>query len=172
MAAETMTTTDADAIDTAWRIHTQLADWTGKVDTKASFAMSIESAVLAVVIATSGGDELLGDFSGLERIPYWLGIVLLATGIVAAMLAVIPQMGRSNTAVESEDNIVYFGHLRHWKPERLTSRLKEADILPMLARQLTIMSRIAWRKHRRLQLSFAAAMIGTLLLVIAGVIHA
>src|SRR3712207_62647 len=35
-----------DPVDTAWRIHGAIADWTGKVDTKASFVLTIESALL------------------------------------------------------------------------------------------------------------------------------
>ena len=46
MTEEQIESGTKDATDTAWRIHGALVDWTGKVDTKASFALTIESDVL------------------------------------------------------------------------------------------------------------------------------
>lgn len=40
-------------LETAWRIHAGLGEWTSKVDAKASFALALESAGVATVIALS-----------------------------------------------------------------------------------------------------------------------
>lgn len=45
------------ALDTAWRIHGALVDWTGKVDSKASFTVGVESAALAGVITLSASSR-------------------------------------------------------------------------------------------------------------------
>ena len=55
-------------------------DWIGKADNKASFALSIESAALAGVLATSREGGLLGDLGGGALVLYWVGVVLLAGG--------------------------------------------------------------------------------------------
>src|SRR3954454_8490903 len=40
-------------LDFAWRVHGALDAWTGKVDTKASITLAIESAVLGFVLTLS-----------------------------------------------------------------------------------------------------------------------
>jgi Pycsar effector protein len=137
-----------EATDTAWKIHGQLADWPGKVDGKASFMLTLETAVLAGVLAlrVQGGflHDLNTQTSGLA---YAVARALLAAGIVLAALAVAPSLNvRSKLKVTAKDNYVYFGHLRHWNPNRLPAKLAE-DPLPVLSRQLVVMSKIAWRKH-------------------------
>ena len=57
-------TTDKDTLDTAWRIHGALVDWTGKVDAKASFAFALESAGLGVIVTLSGRDRLFEKLEG------------------------------------------------------------------------------------------------------------
>ena len=165
-----MTSPDVKATDTAWRIHTQLADWTGKVDRKATFAISIESAVLAGVIATSGTGELLGDLTGVRLIFYWIGLGLMVIGILASVAAVFPQMGRRPSEVVWKNGLIYFGHLRYWDAGSLAQELRNPNILAILARQLVIMSVILWRKHRCLQVSFEAAIVGAGLLVLAALL--
>jgi hypothetical protein len=45
--AEANTVGSSPAAETAWRIHGGLLDWTGKIDSKASFVLTVEAAALA-----------------------------------------------------------------------------------------------------------------------------
>jgi hypothetical protein len=74
--------------------------------------------------------------------------------------------------VEAEwpDNFVYFGHLKHWDPDALADELRQRDPLPILTRQLVVMSRIAATKHRRVQESLIVALVGAFLVASAGII--
>ena len=78
-----MTPREEHAIQNAWHIHAQLADWTGKVDLKARFGLSFVSAVIAGLLAVYGdgtrlygSTALLTDFSRLEMAFFVVGILL------------------------------------------------------------------------------------------------
>ncbi|WP_422744754.1 Pycsar system effector family protein [Micromonospora sp. WMMD754] len=160
-----------DSTDTAWKIHAALADWTGKVDAKASFALTIESAVLAGAVGLSNSGSRFGNLHGVwPLLTFWVGVGLLAVAVVLAVLVVMPRTRNKNVPTEWPANFIYFGHLQHWSPEPLEQALRDLDPLPMLSRQLVVMSRIACTKHRRVQESLAAALVGAFLVAIAGMI--
>jgi hypothetical protein len=58
----------------------------------------------------------------------------------------------------------------HRNPDELVTALKEADVLPILSRQLVHTSKIIWAKHRHVQWSFALFAAGATLVFIASVI--
>ena len=156
-----------DAVETAWRIHDALADWTGKVDAKASFALTLESAVLGALAAFSGTGHRFGHLHGaLPKTLFWLGVLLLGLSAVVSALVVVPRLAGQDGGTP-RTNFVYFGDLRLWDPELLATRLTDTSPLQSLTRQLVVMSRIAWIKHRRVQLSFALAGAGTLAVALA-----
>ena len=132
--------------------------------------MSIESAVLAGVIAISDKGELLGSLEGCALAIYWIGVLLLVAGILISAIAVFPRLRQSEAKGEWETGLIYFGHLRHWDASRLAEKLKDTDILPVLARQLVALSAIAWHKHRLIQWSFGAAGSGAVLIALAGLV--
>jgi len=158
----------AGALDFAWRVHTALDSWTGKVDAKASITLAIESAILGFVISLSKKGERFAGLSGASEHWYNAGLVCLLAAVLCALLVVFPQLKRRKSKREWHGNMIYFGHLRHWDPDDLAMALKSkrADE-KQLARQLVTMSEIAWRKHARLQWSIAFFLIGTLSLGIA-----
>ncbi|GCB49041.1 Pycsar system effector family protein [Streptomyces sp. NL15-2K] len=163
-----MTTTDPR--ETAWRIHTSLGEWIARVDAKASFALTLESATLAGIVALSDDGRLFGNLHGWGARPLlWIGTVLILVGAVLAILVVAPRL-RSRPALQQEasKSFIYFGHLQFWKPTDLEVALEQQDILPVLSHQLINMSKIAWRKHRFVQLSFLLAAIGGTLVFLAG----
>ena len=161
----------ADPIDTAWRIHSAIADWTGKVDAKASFTLTLESAVLVGVVALSSSGRRLGALSGFwEHVFYFVGVGLLLTGVLMAVWVVRPQLRRRFVAAEAKENFIYFGHLRHWHRDELVEVLQERDLLPILSNQLINMSEIAWQKHMLVRYSLSCAVVGTGLVAIAGVL--
>ncbi|SHX10874.1 Uncharacterised protein [Mycobacteroides abscessus subsp. abscessus] len=157
----------SDPIDTAWKIHSALADWTGKVDTKASFALTIESALLAGVVTLSSNDRALHGLSGWPSFWYWLGVALLVSAVVCAVLVVRPRLRKGSLSPESRENFIYFGHLQYLTPEEIATHLSETPLLPVLAKQLSEMSKIAWTKHRMVQLSMSIAPAGVVLLFIS-----
>lgn len=64
--------------ETAWRIHAAIGEWTARVDAKASFALTLESAALAGIVALSDDGHLFGDLHGWgARAPVWTGAVLI-----------------------------------------------------------------------------------------------
>ncbi|MFI7431709.1 Pycsar system effector family protein [Micromonospora sp. NPDC049836] len=163
--------TSTDPTETAWKIHAALVDWTGKVDTKASFALTIESAVLAGAVGLSNSGSRFGNLQGvLPLATFWFGVAFLAASVVLSVLVVMPRTRNKNIPTEWPSNFIYFGHLQHWSPEPLERALRELDPLPMLSRQLVVMSRIACVKHRRVQESLGLALLGGFLVVIAGMI--
>lgn len=160
------------AIDDAWKIHQSIIDWTGKVDQKASFALAFESAIVAAVLALSTDGRTLSKLSGwTELTPYWLGTVGLGAAIVFAVAVVTPSLRSRKIRVEAASNYIFFGHLREWSPEKLQRTLETNDILAVLSRQLVVTSGIAWRKHRRLQISLLLAVIGTGLLCLSAALE-
>lgn len=160
------------AIDDAWKIHQSIVDWTGKVDQKASFALAFESAIVASVLALSTEDRALSKLSGwTELTPYWLGVVGLGAAIVFAVAVVTPSLRSRKINAEADSNYIFFGHLREWSPEKLQRTLETGDILPVLSRQLVVTSGIAWRKHRRLQISLLLAVIGTSLICLSAAVE-
>lgn len=158
--------TDGEALDTAWRIHAALADVTGKVDAKASFCVAVESAVLFTVVNLTAEGRLFHDLdTATERWTFYLGLALVAAGLLSAADVVIPRLRRQKQhSGESRRNFIYFGQLRHWDPEELEAHLKGAPVLPVLSAQLVNMSRIAWRKHVMVQASLLLALLGASLL--------
>lgn len=169
-----MTPSDELAVQNAWQIHSQLTDWTGKVDLKARFGLSFVSAAIAGLLAVYGdGTRLYGettqltDFSNLEAACFILGVVLLIEAFLVSVLAVTPQLRARRSKREYKSGIIYFGHLRHWNSSDLALKLRTVDMLPVLSRQLINMSKILWRKHRAIELLFGSAFLGITLIGVA-----
>ncbi|MEV1023235.1 Pycsar system effector family protein [Streptomyces sp. NPDC050264] len=154
-------------IETAWRMHGVLIDWTGKADSKAVFVLTLQSSVLVVTGTLVGSRHGIGDLNGAgERVILGAGVLLLILGLCLAVAAVSPRLvGRGGGQVRNHD-FLYFGHLRSWSSDDLETALREEDPLPVLTRQLIVMSDIAWSKHRRVQWSLLSGLVG--LLLIAG----
>ncbi len=101
-----------------------------------------------------------------------IGISLTALGVLLAAFVVTPRLNRRRTKATWKDNFIYFGHLRHWQPADLRSKLKALDVdqeLDLLATQLVSTAKIAWYKHSVLQFAMASLVLGVLLIVLAAV---
>ncbi|MGA5820532.1 Pycsar system effector family protein [Kitasatospora sp. NPDC094028] len=158
-----------EAVKTAWQIHGSLTEVTGRVDAKASFALTIESAALGAIVALSGTGTTLGRTSGaLAATLFWLGVAVLALAAVAAVSVVVPR--GEGKQPSDPPNFVYYGQLRHWTPDRLATELRDTDPLPVLTRQLVEMSRIIWVKDRRVRQSLLLAVVGCGLVALAGLL--
>ncbi|MDF6017603.1 Pycsar system effector family protein [Streptomyces sp. JH34] len=157
----------AQAVRTAWQIHAALQESTRTVDAKASFALAMESAALAGIAALAGDGRALDRVTGFAEIVLWSGVGLIGLSAILAVLVVLPRHdGAGRSPDPGEDEFLFYGHLRHWAPGDLAQRLARTDALPTLSRQIVVMSAIAWTKHRRVQQSLVAAVVGTLLVAV------
>lgn len=151
---------DPVALESAWRIHQAQMDWTARVDAKAAFAFAIESAAIATTLGLTSSGRLAGFDHWWLTTLYILGLGFLLLSAGFAALVVTPRLRRSKTKIESPNNLVYFGHLRHWQPTELELALRHEPMLPQLSRQIVSMARISWTKHVRVQISFTFAIAG------------
>jgi hypothetical protein len=88
MKAEPSDETDArGGLDFAWRVHGALDSWTGKVDTKASITLAIESAILGFVLSLSKKGERLAGLDGASHVAYHVGVACLLVAVLFALLS-------------------------------------------------------------------------------------
>ncbi|PRA00194.1 hypothetical protein CQ017_03955 [Arthrobacter sp. MYb224] len=161
----------AQAIETAWRIHGALSDWTGKVDAKASFAFAIESAGIATVVALSGEGKIFEVLQDCwQNYLYYGGLIALAIASFFAVWVVIPRLRMRHVKKEYKDHFIYFGHLKYWDAAQLPKAIEERDLLPVLSQQMVKMSDIAWRKHIAVKISMFVAMAGGAALAVCAVL--
>jgi len=158
-----------DPVETAWRIHEALVDWTGKVDQKASFALTLESALIAGVVTMSGKEGPLSQLNGgdLALGLYRGGVTALIVATLCAVAAVIPRIRWRHIGSEAPEDFVYFGHLKDWTSKDLEGALRTRDVLPVLVRQHLRMSQIAYEKHLLVQVSLGFAVLASIALFAA-----
>lgn len=155
----------SQGFENAWRLHDVQMDWTGKVDAKAAFALTVQAALLGAVVV------LLPDMN--TRAEYVLlgaSVIFVAAGAVCAALVVAPQLRSKSLSGESASNFIYFGHARNWRPERLARELRRTDLTEQLAQQIVIMADIAWKKHRRVAWSIWLGVVGGAFLLAAAAV--
>ncbi len=155
----------ARAIDSAWKIHGAVVDWTAKVDTKANYTATIESALIVGTVAMHSTGRRFHDLHGAAVVFYWIGMGFLIAALVLSVAVVRPRLRRGKVKSEAPNNFIYFGHLRHWEPKELQNALLKEDLLPMLSRQLVATSKIAWQKHICVRWSVQLTAVGLLTLV-------
>ncbi|CAM5355490.1 hypothetical protein SHIRM173S_02032 [Streptomyces hirsutus] len=72
-----------ESTETAWRIQAAVADLTAKADSKASFALTMQSTALAVLGLLASSQRAAGDLdSGASRLLLWCGALLMVGGAV------------------------------------------------------------------------------------------
>ena len=158
---------EKQAIEFGWRVHGALDAWTGKVDTKASIALAIESAAFAFAVSLTKTGERFYSLSGGDLTWLRIGLVALLLSILLSVFVVFPQLNRAKSKKNWRSNTIYFGHLRHWDAADLSSVLgRDEPQRDQLATQLVAMSKIAWRKHSALQASLLAFVVGIAALVV------
>lgn len=156
-------------LEFAWRVHAALDSWTGKVDTKASITLAIETALLGFIITLSIDGGPLSTLGGTDLTIYRIGLSFVGLSVLMALGVVVPQLSRRKAKKEWEKNMIYFGHLRRWDVDRLARALaEERPRHHQMARQLIEMSRIAWRKHVWLQGSLVTLLIGSAVIASVG----
>lgn len=135
--------------------------------------LALQGAVLLAVVAGHGQGGPFRDLHGWRRVAELSGaaLLLIATLVVAA--AVMPLLGPARQhKKEYRNNLIYFGHLRHWDAEQLAQRLyalTDHEHERQLSRQLVRMAERNWMKHRLLQVGIVAALAGAMPMVLAAV---
>lgn len=148
-------------VEFGWRIHGALDSWIGKVDTKASIALAIESAIFGFLVTLSDKNRVFASLTGARECGYRIGLGLVLVAALMALAAVLPQLNRRKSKRGWRDNTIYFGHLRRWDPGELAKTLGNSQSQKeQLARQIVAMSKIAWRKHAWLQASLILLVLG------------
>ncbi|WP_326563279.1 Pycsar system effector family protein [Micromonospora sp. NBC_01796] len=146
----------------AWQVHAAQESWTAQLDVKASILLAFEGGTIVVSVPTQGWLSAAAT-DGWPRYLGLAGIVTLVVAMVLTAVTIAPRLGSPRRhRIEYRDNLVYFGHLRLWSPPALGRRLDRltlADHNQMLSRQLVVMSRLNWRKHRFLQVSIVALLL-------------
>lgn len=147
----------------AWQVHDGLHEWTAKVDAKASVILTIETAILGMIVVFAGQDHRLDRMTGWETWDFRAGVALLVGAIILAGAAVFPQLNRRDVRRAWRHNYVYFGHLRRWEPQELVNAVESggaAQTKLVLGTQLIAISKIVWRKHTFLQYSMLLVLTG------------
>lgn len=155
----------SQGFENAWRLHDAQMDWTGKVDAKAAFSLTVQAALLGAAVV------LLAEMNTwIEYVLLGTSVALVSAGALYAARVVAPQLRTGSVAKESASNFIYFGHARAWKPENLAQELRRTDLTEQLARQVVIMADIAWTKHRRVGWSIWLGLAGGAFLLAAAAV--
>lgn len=65
---------DKARVDTAWEIQKALLDWNGRVDIRATFTLTIDTALIGAVIALSTDGGLFAGLGGASRVFNFVGV--------------------------------------------------------------------------------------------------
>lgn len=159
-----------EGYDFAWRVIGLLDGWTGKVDTKASIALAVESAVFGFVVTRPRDEGEFAGLSGCSEVAFYVGLAFLLAAVICSLLVIVPRLNRRASEDNSRSNMIYFGSLRHWGSQELSSALTTGGPYEdQLATQMITMANIAWRKHAWLQASLVSLALATLTLIAVAV---
>ncbi len=100
----------------------------------------------------------------------YAGVSLLALAVLFAAAAVLPNVRKRAMSNEAADNFIFFGHLKSWEWRDVEKALRDRDPLPVISRQLVVMSKIAWRKHACVKASLSLSVLGSALVALGGLL--
>jgi hypothetical protein len=156
-------------LEFGWKVHDLLDTSIGKVDAKASIVLAIETAAAGFTVSLSDKHERLAGLHGWRNVLYEVGWGFLALAVLLSLLAVLPHMGRRASKRDWKGNMIYFGHLRHWRVDDLQRSIESPPQQnEQLAKQLQVLAATAWRKHSLLQFSIVAFLSSLIALFLAG----
>lgn len=144
-------------------------EWTGKVDAKAGFVLTLDAAAIATGVALSAeGMVFHGITESWLQVPYGLSLLLFVGAALLAVWAVAPALRPGKLKEEAKVDFIYFGHARHWESSDLAEALENQDPLPVVTRQVVRMAQIAWRKHSRVAWSTWLTGVGVVMMALSG----
>lgn len=143
----------------AWQVHAQQQAWIEKADFKASLLLPVQFGILTIL-----GAVLLSNrrphMNVLVQICVVIGMHIVGIAIVLTTLVVMPKLG--GDAVEPSD-LIHFGHLRKLDGATIKTRLADLvddDELSALSRQLSVLSKLNWKKHQLVRWGITATSVG------------
>lgn len=160
---------DAEMEQRGWAIYNSHAEWIARVDTKASVLLALQGVALGVVLSLTDEYRPLSA-AALANHPFkvllfGLGVLTILVSVVLALAVVVPQLGKSVKRPQAE-GFIYFGHSRHWGGDEIEKALSRS-LTYELSRQIVILGKVAWEKHRNAKWSAilfvaGAALVGAL----------
>lgn len=163
-------------VEFGWRVHSALIEWTKNIDVKASIVLTLILAGTSVVsINVFDKHGWLHETHGMKLGAVRAIVLCLIGASVSGVWAVIPNLRARAIAREAKQSggLIFFGHLRLLQAREIEQQLAGLDdreALRQLAQQMHVMSCIAWKKHRRLQVSILLAGLAGLIYVAARVV--
>lgn len=145
----------------AWKVHEMQVAWIEKVDFKASLLLPVQIGLLTLLGAVLVSDKRPLLDCNSDRLIV-LGILFLGLAIIFTTLAVIPRLGKSS---KDTSDIIYFGHLKELSASTINDRissLSESDQLSAVSRQVSVLARLNWSKHRLLRVGMGFTLVGAL----------
>jgi hypothetical protein len=158
------TASTASSLDYAWKVHDAIGDWTARVEVKASVVLGLEGASIAL-IADGAADGVFKHLSTTATALLWTSLICLFGSTLVSIAAVFPQLRRRASRSSWANGVIYFGHVRLWKPNDLAeqlTRLDDSGWMSIVAQQLVDSSKVAWRKHAFMQVSMALLLVSVL----------
>lgn len=156
--------TAAEQLDFAWKAHEANVAWVRNVDQKASIVLVLSTALAGVAANQSlTPDAPLAHATGLKLAATIATGVFFTLAALLALSAVRPHLRPRRARRLAHDGLIYFGQLRRRSAvdiETALDRLTCSQARRDLGRQLEAHGRIAWRKHRLLQLSLNSVVLG------------
>jgi hypothetical protein len=149
-----------DLLDLAWRAHDAAAASIGKADAKAGFVATLDTAIVAGVTTLTN----LRDLSGAAYAAACAGLALIIVAVCAAVAVVLPILRARSTRRHAPGSWLYFGAVRHHTADDLADRLAGEDTVRAVCAQTITLARLAWLKHRLLQLALLSTVAGLMLL--------
>jgi heme exporter protein D len=163
---------DKARVDAAWEIQKALLDWNGRVDIRATFTLTIDTALIGAVIALSTDGGLFAGLGGASRVFNFVGVAFVFASALCAVAVVTPVL-RRRSVLQSEarnhNKFIYYGHLRQLSDTEI-HRYLELDgpaILGALSHELKYTGDNAWRKNRFTQLALLFTTVGSVLLFLS-----
>jgi hypothetical protein len=159
-------------LESAWRAHAAQESWAGKVDSKASIFLAVDGVVLsAILTARSQSGNVFATLAGWRDDTLTAALILCGTAGVLATMVVFPVLGGRRPSNGGRDRgVIYFGDLRRRQAGELARQLAGLtleDQFGQVSRQLVVMARTTWIKHRLLQVALASALTGFLAIMSA-----
>ncbi|WP_138733212.1 Pycsar system effector family protein [Modestobacter excelsi] len=163
-----------EAEEHAWRIHAAIQEWIKHAETKASFLLTIQSALMVFFSSRLAAN----DFSLIDRLTdaalsplafilYALGLLCVLGAIGSLIFVVVPRLRSKELAAERGSNAIYFGHVVGQDANDVKRLIEGPTMLDQLSRQISVTGGIAWTKHIWLQTSIFMAVVGVVLIGVA-----
>lgn len=148
-------------------------EWLRFAEAKNGVALAFVAAVVGVYTRSA-----LASLSGIAKLAIEVAIVCFAIAALSALTSFIPQIKLpvldSRRQPESDDNLLFYGHLASYRPTELLTITGNAlgvtthqNIDEQYAAQIVINARITLKKYNHFSLACWSLLVG-LLLIAAG----